>query len=149
MQSCIAQNTSSDMKEKRTFEIQKTDSSWKAELKPLEYHILREKGTEYPFSGKFDKFYEAGSYHCAGCDQLLFESDTKYNSGCGWPAFTEPIENGSVVEVLDKSHSMIRTEVQCAKCGGHLGHVFTDGPTPKGLRYCINSAALKFKKIKE
>ncbi|MBI9033429.1 MAG: peptide-methionine (R)-S-oxide reductase MsrB [Bacteroidales bacterium] len=137
------------MKEEIKFEVQKSDSIWKAELDATQYHILREKGTEYPFTGKFDKFYEPGSYHCAACGQKLFESDTKYNSGCGWPAFTQPLEKEAVVEIIDSSLGMIRTEVQCAKCGGHLGHVFNDGPKPAGLRYCINSASLEFIPIKK
>ena len=107
---------------------------------------LREKGTERPFTGKYDKFFESGIYKCAGCGSELFVSDAKYNSGCGWPAFSAPAEKDAVVESRDTTLGMIRTEITCSKCGGHLGHVFNDGPVPTGLRYCINSAALDFEK---
>ena len=121
------------------------DSQWREKLSPEQYHILREKGTERAFTGKYDKFYEEGEYYCAGCGTKLFESDAKYNSGCGWPAFTRPSEGDAVAEHRDTSYGMVRTEVTCAKCDGHLGHVFPDGPREQGgLRYCINSAALAF-----
>lgn len=123
------------------------DSEWRDKLTPEQFHILREKGTERAFTGQYDKFYEDGEYTCAGCGAKLFESDAKYNSGCGWPAFTKPSEGEAVVEHRDTSHGMIRTEVTCSKCDGHLGHVFPDGPQDQGgLRYCINSAALDFAK---
>jgi peptide-methionine (R)-S-oxide reductase len=121
--------------------IEKTDAEWRAELSPDEYRILRQKGTEAPFSGEYDHTFEPGSYRCAGCGAELFDSDDKYDSGCGWPAFSAPA--GELDEEVDTTHGMIRTEVMCASCGGHLGHVFPDGPQPTGLRYCINSAALK------
>jgi peptide-methionine (R)-S-oxide reductase len=127
-----------------TFEVKKTDDEWRKELSPVQFNILREKGTERAFTGKYDDFFEEGTYYCAACGAELFTSKTKYNSGCGWPAFYEPATNKNIIEKTDYSHGMIRTEVLCAKCGGHLGHVFTDGPKPTGLRYCINSDALKF-----
>jgi peptide-methionine (R)-S-oxide reductase len=123
--------------------IEKTDAEWRNELTPEEYRVLREKGTEAPFAGEYDHVFEPGTYHCAGCGTLLFESDAKYDSGCGWPAFSAPAGEDAVEEETDVSFGMTRTEVMCAACGGHLGHVFPDGPQPTGLRYCINSAALK------
>jgi peptide-methionine (R)-S-oxide reductase len=127
------------------FPIKKTDAEWRQELNEEQFRVLREKGTERAFTGKYDIHYEDGAYHCAGCGTKLFESGSKYDSGCGWPAFYQTAEKGAVVEKLDKSHGMIRTEVLCGKCGGHLGHVFPDGPQDKtGLRYCINSVSLDF-----
>jgi peptide-methionine (R)-S-oxide reductase len=123
--------------------VVKTESEWRAELDPEQYRILREKGTEAPFSGEYDHVFEPGTYHCTGCGAELFTSDAKYDSGCGWPAFSEPAAGDAVEEETDTSLGMVRTEVMCASCGGHLGHVFPDGPHPTGLRYCINSAALK------
>lgn len=125
-------------------EVIKTPEEWKKQLSPFEFNILREKGTERAFSGKYDKFYESGIYYCVGCDHVLFESDTKFNSGCGWPSFYAPSDSENVIEITDTSLGKNRTEIQCAHCGGHLGHVFNDGPKPSGLRYCINSAAIRF-----
>lgn len=127
-------------------QIPQTERQWKQKLTREQYYILREKGTERAFTGKYDHFFEPGVYTCAGCGNEVFVSDDKYNSGCGWPAFSAPAEENAVTETRDTSHGMIRTEITCSNCGGHLGHVFTDGPAPAGLRYCINSAALEFEK---
>ncbi len=123
-----------------------SETEWREKLSPEQYHVLREAGTERAFTGQYDKHYDDGEYRCAGCGTLLFGSDAKYNSGCGWPAFTKPADGEVVAEHRDTSHGMIRTEVTCAACDGHLGHVFPDGPPEAGgLRYCINSASLDFK----
>jgi peptide-methionine (R)-S-oxide reductase len=124
--------------------IEKTEEQWRSELSPEQFHVLREKGTERPFSGEYDHLFEPGTYRCAGCGTELFSSDAKYDSACGWPAFSAPAGAERVEEESDVTYGMVRTEVLCASCGGHLGHVFPDGPHPTGLRYCINSAALRF-----
>jgi peptide-methionine (R)-S-oxide reductase len=124
--------------------VEKSDEQWRRELTPEQYRVLRERGTEAPFSGEYDEFFESGKYRCAGCGTELFVSEAKFDSGCGWPAFSAPAGEDAIEEETDLSHGMVRTEVLCASCGGHLGHVFPDGPNPTGLRYCINSAALTF-----
>ncbi|MDX6516544.1 MAG: peptide-methionine (R)-S-oxide reductase [Gaiellaceae bacterium] len=123
--------------------IEKTEQQWQTELSPEEYKVLRLKGTEAPFTGEYDHVFEPGTYHCAGCGAELFVSEAKYDSGCGWPAFSAPAGEEAVEEETDTTYGMVRTEVMCASCGGHLGHVFPDGPAPTGQRYCINSAALR------
>lgn len=134
-----------NMNEKKDEKVFLRDWQWREKLTEEQYRVLRRKGTERPFSGKYDKHFEKGVYVCVGCGNELFTSETKFNSGCGWPSFYEAIKEGSVTESVDRSHNMVRTEITCSKCGGHLGHVFNDGPKPTGLRYCINSAALEFK----
>lgn len=126
------------------FPVEKTDAEWKAELTPEQYAVLRQAGTERPFTGKYWNTKEPGVYRCAACNSLIFNSDTKFDSGCGWPSFYDLSVKGTVVLRPDNSHGMRRTEVLCAQCGGHLGHVFEDGPEPTGLRYCINSVSLNF-----
>ena len=124
--------------------VQKSESEWRAELTPAQYHVLREKGTERAFTGEYAHTKEPGEYHCAGCGKLLFRSDEKFESGSGWPSFWAPADPEAVDTESDHTYGMVRTEVMCSDCGGHLGHVFDDGPNPTGLRYCMNSAALKF-----
>lgn len=126
--------------------VKKTDAEWKAKLSSEQYRVLREKGTERAFTGKYNIHKEKGMYVCAGCGNPLFSSDTKFDSGCGWPSFFEALDKEKIKEVRDTSFGMIRTEILCAKCDGHLGHVFDDGPKPTGLRYCVNSLSLDFKK---
>ncbi|MCC6739023.1 MAG: peptide-methionine (R)-S-oxide reductase MsrB [Planctomycetia bacterium] len=127
----------------------KTEEEWKAKLTPEQYRVLREQGTERAFTGAYWNNHDAGAYRCAGCGELLFKSDDKFDSGTGWPSFTQPAKDGVVASEEDTSHGMVRSEVHCAKCGGHLGHVFDDGPKPTGLRYCINSVSLTFEKAPE
>ena len=126
--------------------LQLTDEEWQKRLKPEEYRVLRQHGTERPYTGEYDQHWDAGTYVCKGCGAELFTSDTKFDAGCGWPSCYAGIDKSKIKEVLDKSFGMVRVEVRCARCDGHLGHVFNDGPNPTGLRYCINSVSLGFQK---
>ena len=126
--------------------LMKTDDEWRKQLTPEQYRVLREAGTERAFTGEYWDNHEQGTYYCAACQQALFSSDTKFESGTGWPSFYQPLEKTAVAEHTDHAFGMARTEVVCGRCGGHLGHVFDDGPKPSGLRYCMNSVALSFEK---
>jgi len=139
--STISQNT-----EDMSFPNAKSDKEWKDVLSPFEYQVLRESATERAFTGEYYNTKDTGTYYCAGCGDLLFRSDTKFDSGCGWPSFFDPASEKSLVYKLDKTYGMHREEVICGGCGGHLGHVFNDGPPPTGKRYCINSASIRFEK---
>jgi peptide-methionine (R)-S-oxide reductase len=124
-------------------DMPQTEAEWKAKLDPEQYQVLRQGGTERPFTGKYWESKSKGVYRCAGCGEKLFSSDTKYESHSGWPSFFQPLAEEAIEEEDDRSYGMARTEIKCANCGGHLGHVFDDGPNPTGLRYCVNSASLE------
>ena len=132
-----------------TSKLSVPESDWKKILSPEVYNIAREKGTERPYTSKFETSHEIGTYYCAACGNSLFRSDTKFESGCGWPSFYEPISKSSILYAPDNAYGMNRTEVQCGRCKAHLGHVFEDGPPPTGLRYCINGVVLDFEKAKQ
>lgn len=127
----------------KKYPIERSEADWRKQLSEEQYRVLREKGTEAPHSGKYNLHFQDGEYHCAACHTKLFESDQKFESNCGWPSFDDAIE-GSIEYVQDRSFGMIRTEILCANCGSHLGHVFDDGPTETGQRYCVNSASIEF-----
>ncbi|CAN5688812.1 hypothetical protein BH10BAC2_BH10BAC2_04100 [soil metagenome] len=163
-QGCYSQNTSSQKKSAMdnanskknpvysntdTTKVVLADSEWKALLDPEIYQVARQKGTERPYTSKYEAFKEAGTYYCAVCGNALFKSDTKFESGCGWPSFYEPISKSSIIYTPDNTYGMSRTEVTCGRCKSHLGHLFDDGPPPTGLRYCINGVVLDFKKAQE
>jgi peptide-methionine (R)-S-oxide reductase len=163
VQGCFSQNTSSkkntvmDSNQKKnpvysnsdTSKVVLSDDEWKKILSPDVYYVARQKGTESPFTSRYETSHEVGTYYCAVCGNALFRSDTKFESGCGWPSFYEPISKSSVIYAPDNSYGMQRTEVMCGRCKSHLGHVFDDGPPPTGLRYCINGVVLDFKKAQE
>lgn len=126
----------------KRYDVERDEKEWRAVLSPEQYRVLREAGTEPPFSGEYVDAADDGVYRCAACGNSLFRSETKYHSGCGWPSFYEPVSPDALEERLDTTHGMVRTEIRCGRCGSHLGHVFEDGPEPTGLRYCMNSVAL-------
>lgn len=134
--------------DKSSFPIEKTDEQWKQELTPEQFAVLRQAGTERPHTGEYNMHFEKGVYTCGACGEPLFNSESKFDAHCGWPSFDQEIEEGKIIEKVDKSHGMVRTEIVCGNCGSHLGHVFDDGPSETGLRYCVNSLSLGFEEEK-
>ena len=129
----------------KKYTIRKTDAEWQEQLSPEEFYVLRQKGTERPFTGVFNDHYEKGTYNCKGCGQALYDSTSKFDSSCGWPSYDKALP-GALEYIKDSTHGMLRTEIVCSQCGGHQGHVFNDGPTPTGERYCVNTASIDFTK---
>ncbi len=142
-QSKESKKESQNMSQEYTFKVVKSNDEWKNELTPEQYRVLREAGTERPHTGEYNLHFEDGTYKCAACNEPLFDSDSKFESHCGWPSF-DNAKDGKIIEKVDRSHGMVSTEILCANCGSHLGHVFNDGPTDTGLRYCVNSVSLDF-----
>lgn len=147
---CGAQHKQTDKKTDRMdYEISKTEAEWKKILGTEAYRVIRQKGTEMPFSGQYNAFFKDGVYRCKACGQVLFDAKDKFDAHCGWPSFDKAVAAGRIVEKIDTSNGMVRTEILCGHCGAHLGHVFNDGPTETGLRYCVNSISLQFEKREE
>lgn len=132
------------MKPTKTYPVQKTEAEWRASLDPMQFEVARQAATERAFTGRYWDHWEAGQYNCVGCGTPLFQSGSKFDAGCGWPSYAEPINSEVIERIEDRGHGMVRVEVRCNRCGSHLGHVFNDGPTPTGERFCINSAAIDF-----
>ncbi|MCD9013896.1 peptide-methionine (R)-S-oxide reductase MsrB [Parachryseolinea silvisoli] len=141
--------TSAATSQDTTGKVVRTDAEWKAILTPQQYNVLRKKGTDMPFTGKYTNTREKGTYYCSGCGQALFSSDMKFPSECGWPSFDRELAGDRITTIVDRTHGMVRTEILCARCGSHLGHLFDDGPTITGQRYCVNSTSLEFRKADE
>lgn len=135
------------MSDVKTPKVHKSDAEWREQLTPAQYHVMREHGTERAFTGPYWNSFEKGLYSCAGCDAPLFVSDTKFDAGCGWPSFFEAVSPDAITEIVDRTHGMVRTEIRCASCDAHLGHVFPDGPRPTGLRYCMNGHSMVFEPL--